>query len=232
MPRADKITPGKETPLLENPQVQNILQNTYKTGVNIAAGTTNLSSGGEAAKILSDDKTTASQLGYQWVKGTGIPTHTFTEKSVMGKQMLATPEIQNAIKEAITKVSKGDTTLTRFARSAGKEPKMDYIKSFAKDLKENSARAFHGSFAGNITVKDSVLPDGINKNISMKIKLHDDMTAISATHIPGNYDKSAIGYKNNPYGPQGQLRSISIDYKMKLDTIVPINIKPVLKLKP
>jgi RHS repeat-associated protein len=215
-PRADNITPGTETPL----------QNNFKRAATSFAQYRNEKNGGESAKTKDDDHMTTAQLGYQWVMGTGKDSHTFTENSIMGRQMLATPEVQNAIQQTALKIgSTGATTAkTDIFRSAGKENKLLYPISFATDLQKNPARAFHGSFSGKLTATATAMPDGKNMQVSMTINLNDKMSAISATHVPffGKYNESTIGYKNNPYGDKGQFRTININYTMKVSMTVPI----------
>jgi RHS repeat-associated protein len=206
-PRADDITPGPNwlSRTLNTPENRE----KYRTTMTAISLLKYESSGGESGKYSDDEHVTTDYLFHQWVFGNGKSEHTFTENSIMGRQMLATSEIQGAMQTALTKAASGDNSSTGFTRSAGVENKAHYIKSFFTDLHDNPARAMHGSFFGDITTESNALPDGNNLLVTMTVRFTDEMTAISATHIPGSYDKSAIGYTNNPYGENGQFRTIT-----------------------
>ena len=82
------------------------------------------------------------------------------------------------------------------------------------------ARAFHGSFAGKVRV-DSVNRSGNIVTTNMTIIMTDRMSATSGTRAPpssGGYGKNpkAIYTKENPYGNNGQFRTITVNYNMTI----------------
>ena len=171
------------------------------------------------SKEVTDDKITAVQLGYQWVMGTGDNERNFNEESVMGKQMLKAQEVEEGINRAIYQFGRYGKATAVFARRASTENELLYVKSFFEDLDKNPARAFHGSYRGNVTVtKTEQTTFGVNYYLNVTIT--DNMTAGSGFRLPpflGGYSKGAALIKGeNPYGPDGYFRNIKVNYDMNI----------------
>jgi len=206
---------------------ENAVQKTARTTITAIAEQGNVASGGEWAKDASDSDVTAYQLFYQWVKGTGPSVRNFDESSVMGQEMLRAPEITGAIEKAACNAISGNCSSTDFARSLSKENPIEYaLSDFPKDVSgRNPARGFHGSFAGVITVSDVIPVEDGRTMIKMNISMRDCMTATSGTRLSGTaggYDKEnpTAVYKNeNPYGANGQFRTITVNYFMQIAII-------------
>lgn len=142
----------------------------------------------------------------------------------MGKQMLQATEVLEAIEKAAL-----NGRNVKFNRSLKDENTMEYVKSFFEDINgKNPARGFHGSFAGTITV-DSSYKRGNVMYTNMTIIISDKMTATSGTRASGTvggYDSVnplAIYPEKNPYGPNGQFRTIKVNYKMTISVSKIIN---------
>jgi hypothetical protein len=177
---------------------------------------------------VSDQKATANHLFYQWANGIGPNKRMFNENSVMGKQMLTAPEVKKATQQAAKQAIKGNWGEVGFARSLVEEGELSYVQSFAEDITDNPARAFHGSFSGSVTVTD-VEPGSGGVWVSMTVTISDNMTAASGTRAPpflggyndGNGGVNAIFPEENPYGPDAPLNTIKINYEMKIKVFVP-----------
>lgn len=134
----------------------------------------------------------------------------------MGQQMLEAAEILEAINAAASNWEN-----TSFSRSLSQENPLKYVKSFYEDANgKNPARAFHGSFAGRIEV-NSVITVGNLVTTNMTLIMTDYMTATSGTRASGTtggYGPNPLAiYPNaNPYGPNGQFRTITVNYNMKI----------------
>jgi len=196
----------------------------------------NLFNGGGLSDEVSNENATAYHLFFQWVNGTGADKREFNENSLMGQQMLESPEIVDAINRAISKAQKGDYSTTGFIRSLSDENFIGYAAGFPIEATDNAARAFHGSFSGTIEFKATTLKSGDLALLQMVVKFSDSMTALSGSRGPeiiGGYDLSnptALYTQENPYGSQGQFSTINIDYLMKVNLI--IKIKPTFKKIP
>lgn len=148
--------------------------------------------------------------------------------------MLKSPEVRQGIKRAVMDlIYSGDNSPADVVRSASKEGKTDYVKSFIVDLKKNPARAFHGSFYGSATITNIASLEGDFYLVDVIVRLQDEMTALSGTRAPkvapfgieilNGYKKEnpdAIYPTNNPYGAKGQFRTISIKYTMKISVVI------------
>ncbi|MCC6289943.1 MAG: hypothetical protein IT249_18855 [Chitinophagaceae bacterium] len=164
----------------------------------------------------------ASQLFFQWVMGSGKSSRTFDEKSVMGEQMLEAKEVNAGIDKAIQTYKEGSGYTANFARNLKEENPFLYGASFVNDLDNNSARAFHGGYTGSATVtKKEETTFGVYYYINIRIT--DFMTVTSGLRPPpflGGYDKNggkfAVYDGHNPYGPNGQFRTININYDMNI----------------
>jgi RHS repeat-associated protein len=171
---------------------------------------------GDYSEKQSDQNVDAYELFYQWIMGTGSSTRNFDQNSTMGQQMLQAPEILEAINNVAT--NGGGVS---FRRKLSEESALSYVKSFFEDSNgKNPARAFHGSFAGKVTV-DSVTRSGNIVTTNMTIIMTDRMSATSGTRAPpssGGYGKNptAIYTKENPYGSNGQFRTITVNYNMNV----------------
>jgi RHS repeat-associated protein len=179
-------------------------------------------------KSLLDEYVTPDQLFYHWVNGTGRDAYKFNEHSVMGRLMLEAKEVQDAMDVVGDKgYWLNDFTPVSFERQLGDMENgthpATYLLDFPNDVffGGNEARGFHGSFTGSITI-DKVIPlDNAHSVYMLTIKIKDDMTAPSATRAPPPWGYPKDGserisiYDYNPYGPNGQFRSIKIEYELK-----------------
>ena len=219
---SSKFNGGDDPKKKESP-----LQKAARTTITKIAEEGNRRSGGNWAEEASDQDVTAYQLFYQWVKGTGPNSRNFDANSVMGQQMLEAPEVTNAIDIAIGKARKNDFSETGFARRLVNENPIEYaLEDFPKDVSgRNPARGFHGSFAGVITISDVVPAEGGGIWVKMNISIRDRMSATSGTRLSGTaggYDKDnpTAAYKTeNPYGANGQFRTITVNYNMQIALI-------------
>jgi RHS repeat-associated protein len=205
---------------------ENVVQKAARTTITAIAEHGNKKSGGEWAKEASDQDVTAYQLFYQWVKGTGPSSRNFDAGSVMGQQMLEAPEITDAIDRAIAKAKNNDCSNTDFGRSLSEENPFRYaLQDFPKDVSgRNPARGFHGSFAGVITITDVIPVEGGGVQVKMNISFTDRMTAVSGTRASGTAggyaeNPTAIYKTENPYGANGQFRTITVNYNMQIAII-------------
>ncbi|MFO0448907.1 MAG: RHS repeat-associated core domain-containing protein, partial [Pseudomonadota bacterium] len=184
-------------------------------------------SGGSLSEDASDEDVTAPQLFYQWVKGTGSSTRNFSATSVMGQQMLNAPEVTSAIDQAAGNVCGNNCGNVVFNRSLSQENPIEYaLSDFPQDITgRNQARGFHGSYSGVISIADVIPMEDGRMWIKMNISITDRMTATSGTRLSatvGGYDKdnpTAVYKTENPYGTDGQLRTITVNYNMQIAII-------------
>ncbi|PLB20063.1 hypothetical protein [Mariniflexile rhizosphaerae] len=211
------------------PGGETLLQKVVRTTVTSIANKANELSGGEMGKSASDKHVNAYQLFYQWVHGTGSSTRNFDENSIMGKEMLQAPEVIKAINNAAKlSVCNDDCNKQLFFRSLKSENPITYaLDDFPKDIGgRNPARGFHGSFSGTIMVND-IIPANGGSWVKMTVSISDRMTAESGTRLSGTaggYDKdnpATVYPKENPYGANGQFRTININYKMEVSYFQP-----------
>ena len=202
------------------------LQKATRVAVTSVAEKGNKKSGGKWSESASDQDVNAFQLFYQWTKGTGSSKRNFDAGSVMGQQMLQAPELTDAIETAAVKAASGDLTNTGFARLLKDENPFNYaLRDFPSDISGNNpARGFHGSYGGVITISDVICQADGSTWIKMKISITDYMTATSGTRLSatvGGYGKNptAIYPEANPYGDNGQFRTITVKYDMEIAII-------------
>jgi len=188
--------------------------------------------GGNFDDKIPDDKIKPEQLFYQWVKGKSPKTRTFTNKSFMGKQMMNAPEVKAAVEKKAIEAARGNIEKRLISRSASEEKEGDYVKSFVKDLKENRTRAFHGSWSGTVEVESMESDPNGGVNVTLIVKINDDMHASSGTRLPpflGGYDNGKGGvnsvFPDNPFGTNGQLSTIKVGYVLKFTIHVNGNLK-------
>ena len=203
------------------------LQKATKVGITTAAVTGDIASSGEWSKTTDAKNTTAYQLFYRWALGTGDDSYTFDENSTMGKQMIKAPEVSKAIlNTAIKAYSSGGKTTTDFARILSSEDETNYVESFIKDVSgKNPARALHGSYSGSVQVDEYIKGKDGTVIIKMTVAISDNLTATSGTRYPpslGGYDPdspAAVYPEENPYGSDGQFRTIKTVYSMKVQMV-------------
>lgn len=195
------------------------VQKVFRKSITSTITTLDEMNNGSFSQKTTDKTVNAKQLFYQWIMGYGSSTREFNQNSTMGQQMLESPEILDAITNAS---SSGKSQ--KFNRSLRDENPLLYVKSFIEDANgENPARAFHGSFAGEVKV-NSVYKNKDVQVTNMTIIMTDRMTATSGTRAPpsaGGYGKNAkaIYTKENPYGPNGQFKTITVNYNMTISVI-------------
>jgi hypothetical protein len=204
-------------------------ENLYISASTNYAEYSNEKSGGKLDDFVPDKEVTPDHLGYQWVMGTGSDKRVFDQNSVMGKQMLKTPEVSNAINMVVEKVVGYVNFNTQdFSRELLKEGAFSYMLSFVEDMQKNPARAFHGSFSGSVQVQSVLFNPNTNSiMVNMYINIADNMTAPSGTRLPpklGGYSNPplAIFPYENPFGKSGQFRTINIKYKMFHTVNIPL----------
>jgi RHS repeat-associated protein len=167
----------------------------------------------------NDPEVTASQLFYQWVKGTGKDKRKFDENSTMGKQMLEAKEVITGIDDAIKGYKDKGLPTAIITRSLSEENPILYAKSFWDDLDDNPARALHGSYSGTATVYASE-ETSLGVNYTLSIKITDYLSAMSGTRKPpalGGYKPGGSIYNSeNPYGLNGNFRTIKVEYRMNI----------------
>lgn len=219
LPEVEIVAPKSESK-------ETTTQKVYRTSLTAIAQGLNELSGGKLDDDVTDKAATAYHLFYEWVMGKGEPTRQFDETSEMGKQMLESPEISEAIDKVKFKSAYGDYSGEKFARILRDEDPVLYATGFPKEALDNSARAFHGSFGGDVSVQATPLEGGNDVLIQMTVRFTDKMTATSGSRAPeqaGGYDKNnptAVYTKENPYGDNGQFRTITVSYEMKLNVII------------
>ena len=90
----------------------------------------------------------------------------------------------------------------------------------------NPARGFHGSFSGTVTALDVVDQGERGVLVTMNVNLSDHMTAQSGTRASGTvggYDPvnpTAVYKDENPYGTNGQFRTIDVQYRMQVTVLL------------
>jgi hypothetical protein len=161
---------------------------------------------------------TAYQLAYQSVHGVGPVERTFTENSVMGRQILQDELIQSKIAEANARAQAGNYKAVEFYHSLAAPGLLAPVKyglyDFPSDaLGRNPARAYQGSFGGTVT---PLFGGGV------RVQIRDVMDATSgsrASGTVGGYDKndpSAVFPTANPYGTSegSPWRTIVVHYDL------------------
>lgn len=181
-------------------------------------------SGGKFAIDVPDRYINPFHLGVQWVKGTGKPERTFTQNSLMGRQMLRTPEVTYNLDKISSQIAHRQNVndTTNFSRQAKKEGDIKYPISFFKDLTTNPTRAFHGSFGGKLILNNVTQISPTEARVEMTIKITDKMSAKSGFRFPtflGGYDGQSL-LPENPYGKNGQFRTIIVNYDLKVVKII------------
>ncbi len=197
-------------------------QKWFLGSVQEAANSGNSQSDGKWAEAVKNNEATAFHLFYQWAIGTGPNERSFDENSVMGYYLLKTPEVQAAINNLANNPSEnGSLRSKEFVRSLSKEGKVDYVKSFFKDIKSNPTRAFHGSFKGSVSVQKVTQLGGITA-IDVIVTMHDNMTAMSGSRLPppiGYGPEGSVFNQEYPNGFKGALKTIVINYKVKVTVL-------------
>lgn len=206
----------KETPV----------QFAVRTVVTAAVDKANSLYGGELSKPVSEDDATPYHLFYQWTKGTGASSHTFSENSKMGAMMLTSPEVNSALQTTANNALLGDWSVYGFSRSLREEGALQYaLQDFPNDLEKNPARAFHGSFNGEVTVLKMTVDADRGTLVTMRVQIADNMSAVSGFRAPPpwGYDKDhpSSVFDENPYGESGQFRTIKIQYNMVVTVLLP-----------
>ena len=190
----------------------------------------NAENNNEWSKPASDDEVTAYQLFYQWVHGTGPDSRKFTEDSLMGQQMVKADYVQKAMYEAAKAAAHGDRSKVRFARQLKTENPFLYVADFTQDVRgddaENPARGFHGSIGGTVEPGVAIPLENQMVMVPLVIRMSDRMSSESGTRASGQangYDKDdplAVFPGENPYGPNGQFRTIVITYEIHVTVLV------------
>lgn len=151
--------------------------------------------------------------------GTGKRERNFDENSIIGKQMLGSPEIINGIKELLAIYKSFGQSENKIERVLVDENELVYPLTFLNDLEHNPARALHGSFSGSLSIESiQKTPLGLIYTINVSIK--DNLSATSGTRllpIFGRYSEgNAIFSGPNPFGIYGNFRTISTNYNMTI----------------
>ena len=217
--------PGPTTPFVDN------VTDAYKRAANMS-NNRNIAAGGRSYREDASDKdVTANQLFYEWAHGIGPDTRVFDENSVMGKHMLQADYVTDGMNKVIENARKGVFDEWPIKRRLGKDTILDqaiYPGDFIWDATgANPARAFQGSIAGSVTPgKPYTTPEGTF--LPMEIRMHDENSAPSGTRLApalGGYTGGSLVPQENPYGVNGPLRTLHVDYIMKKD--VPLDSKPL-----
>ena len=146
----------------------------------------------------------------------------------MGVGMLNAPEVQNEMYLAACDAIQGNCTPRDFARRLETENPVNYaLNDFPRDVAgRNPARGFHGSFSGTVTALDVVDQGERGVLVTMNVNLSDRMTAQSGTRASGTvggYDPvnpTAVYKDENPYGTNGQFRTIDVQYRMQVTVLL------------
>jgi hypothetical protein len=103
-----------------------------------------------------------------------------------------------------------------------------YPVDFYKDVSsDNPARGFHGSFGGEVHVLETTsLGEDGGAIVKMVVQITERMTAISGTRassLANGYGENpmSIYTTENPYGNEGQFRTIEINYNLEVTRFVP-----------
>jgi len=184
---------------------------------------------GEWSTPATDDDVNAYQLSYQWVHGTGSDQRTFTENSTMGQQMLQADYVQRAMYSAGLGSITGGNNTADATRSLRNENPALYVVDFTNDVTgANPARGFHGSINGTVTAGPAIVFSNYTALVPLTIELNDRMTATSGTRASatvGGYDiqnPTAVYKTENPYGPNGQFRTIEVTYTMRVIAVMSV----------
>lgn len=138
------------------------------------------------------------------------------------------PEVQNEMYLAACDAIQGNCTPRDFARRLENENPVNYaLNDFPGDVAgRNPARGFHGSFSGTVTALDVVDQGERGVLVTMNVNLSDRMTAQSGTRASGTvggYDPvnpTAVYKDENPYGTNGQFRTIDVQYRMQVTVLL------------
>lgn len=193
-------------------------------GENVGAFAGNVLSGNQWSQPANDQSVTAKQMFYQWVNGTGSDNRTFNENSVMGKQMLNANYTQAAMQQAAQQAVNGNYAVAKINRSLADENQLYYPVDFMLDAfggQNNPARAFQGSIRGGVWAGTPVYNNGYY-TVPMVVLLKDTMNAASGVRPPpsfGGYNPSGA-MPENPYGPNGPMRTIEVNYKLNTNTVI------------
>jgi RHS repeat-associated protein len=184
---------------------------------------------GEWSTSATDDDVNAYQLAYQWVHGTGPDQRTFTENSTMGQQMLQADYVQRAMYSAGLGSITGGNNTADASRSLRNENPALYVVDFTNDVTgANPARGFHGSIGGTVTAGPAIVFENYTAIVPLTIELSDRMTATSGTRASatvGGYEienPTAVYKTENPYGPNGQFRTIEVTYTMRVIAVMSV----------
>ncbi len=202
-------------------------------GIHYAGNTVNsLMTFGEASTPASDRNVTANQLYHQWFWGTGPDKRSFDENSVMGQDMLRADYVQTAAREAAVRAMAGESSSVFVGRAVGDtNPIVYFAYDFPVDaFVTNPARAFQGS-VNDGTAKaqpDKIMYGTGVAYVPVNIHFIDNMTSESGTRNPppigyGGSEWKAAFPGENPYGKNGPLRTIQIEYNLNI--LVPIYIE-------
>lgn len=173
---------------------------------------------------VSDMDVSAKQLFYQWVKGTGPSQRHFNEDSTMGRELMTTPYVTEAVQQAIENMYfSGKPSVGEAKRSLGDGKGRDwpgvYLPNLVFDATVgNNTYALHGSMAVRAEVGRPFLRNG-KTYLPVKVTGTDDLSAISGARLPpflGGYthNKSAFS-KDNPFGEKGPFRTITTTYDLQ-----------------
>lgn len=131
----------------------------------------------------------------------------------MGQELLAFPEVQEALAVARATPNDGQIYEIKWARELGKVPEPIYvIETLFKDMLSNRTRALHGSISGTVYVQSS----------NLRVVAVDVLSTGSVTHYPpsvsrlltGSYGASIL--PNNSFGSRGYGGNLYVVYDIAL----------------
>ncbi|HRF82546.1 MAG TPA: RHS repeat-associated core domain-containing protein, partial [Flavobacteriales bacterium] len=201
---------------------------TFKAAATATVDKLDAMSNGEWSAPASDDDVNAYQLAYQWVHGTGPVERTFNENSTMGQGMLRTEYVEKAMFLSAKNAFDGKFRSQQARRSLGKLSLIGsslYAFDFFRDVTVgNEVRGFQGSIGGSVQAGGPInLLDNFTIQVPLTIQLTDSMSARSGSRASGQaggYDienPTAVYKENNPYGPNGPFRTITVNYDMQVN---------------
>ena len=191
----------------------------------MAAATGNANSGGEWAKSADDDHITSYQLGYQFVFGTGESTHNFTEKSVVGSEILNADFVRQGIFDTYKDALAGNTKPHPIENKLKDIPRSDYLLGLINNVGgDNPSLAYMGTIGGNVQAGAVVQQNGISF-LTLTVTMQNITSAESATRMPppigyAGTDWRAAFIQQNPFGANAPFRTVVENFN--LTVLLPI----------
>ncbi|MGG7470549.1 hypothetical protein ACVVIH_18285 [Chryseobacterium arthrosphaerae] len=200
-------------------------QKSYRLKYQGIASAADILSQGRLSREQSDKEVDPYSLFYQWVYGKGKAVRNFDENSKMGKQFLRIDEIHDGIEKLVDSYIDKGTRTRDVSRNNPEKFNTGYQwlddKTYMADalstIVSNPTSTFHGSFNATASITKVDLGNLVD-TYTVKVTCTDMMGATSGTRNPpvkGKYSGKAT-IPNNYYGPNGYMRTIQVNYNLKI----------------